>query len=359
MRIRQSLQRVLGRGQEHVPPLARPPREQSLAAKDKTPSATAVAAAAPELSASPPAPQAALPQPDLPCDPGRERRLHANTAAANARLEKLQHTLDSFRQKLDHAEERAREDALALADAREEAAAAQALAVAQTTLAEQWAAKASQADVRATVAGMQHLFVNAALIVRGMVPGLRTRTILSRMLGKNPEKALGPLAIRCGLFDPAWYQSQYPDSQSSGLSPWIDYLKHGAPQGRLPSPQLHTGLYSLLYLPSETKLVNPVLHFFAHMPAVLATKVNPLLYLLVDPVWYLKTHKDVAEFGMDPILHYCLHGSKEGRDPGPFFQTSAYLERHPDCDPHKTLPILHFLAHATDEEKARLQYVSA
>jgi hypothetical protein len=38
---------------------------------------------------------------------------------------------------------------------------------------------------------------------------------------------------------------------------------------------------------------------------------------LVDPAWYLAHNPDVAEAGMDPVLHYLHYGAEEGRAPNP------------------------------------------
>jgi len=36
---------------------------------------------------------------------------------------------------------------------------------------------------------------------------------------------------------------------------------------------------------------------------------------LLDPIWYLQVHADVAQAGMDPARHYIRYGVKEGREP--------------------------------------------
>jgi len=36
---------------------------------------------------------------------------------------------------------------------------------------------------------------------------------------------------------------------------------------------------------------------------------------IVDPDWYMQHHVDVAAAGMDPAVHYLLHGAEEGRHP--------------------------------------------
>ena len=46
--------------------------------------------------------------------------------------------------------------------------------------------------------------------------------------------------------------------------------------------------------------------------------------------WYLQTYPDVAKAKVDPIEHYINHGWKEGRNPGPTFNTVSYLTLNPD-----------------------------
>lgn len=58
-----------------------------------------------------------------------------------------------------------------------------------------------------------------------------------------------------------------------------------------------------------------------------------------DKKWYLKKYPDVAKAKVDPITHYLNDGWKEGRNPGPKFDTESYLKRHPDC---KENPLVHF-----------------
>ena len=49
-----------------------------------------------------------------------------------------------------------------------------------------------------------------------------------------------------------------------------------------------------------------------------------------DRAFYLEQNPDVRADGMDPVLHYVLHGQFEGRDPTPTFSTAGYLARNPD-----------------------------
>jgi O-antigen biosynthesis protein len=61
-----------------------------------------------------------------------------------------------------------------------------------------------------------------------------------------------------------------------------------------------------------------------------------------DEGYYLKRNPDVLAAGMDPSIHYLLHGAAEGRDPGPIFSTSVYLACNPDVA-HSTMnPLVHY-----------------
>lgn len=70
---------------------------------------------------------------------------------------------------------------------------------------------------------------------------------------------------------------------------------------------------------------------------------------LFDRAWYEATYPDVKESRIDPIEHYLQHGSGEGRDPGPGFSTTKYLQRYPDVGAAGTNPLLHFIRHGRGE----------
>ncbi len=50
---------------------------------------------------------------------------------------------------------------------------------------------------------------------------------------------------------------------------------------------------------------------------------------LFDPAWYIASVPEVAESGADPLLHFLLIGGPAGRDPGPWFETAAYVRANP------------------------------
>lgn len=64
---------------------------------------------------------------------------------------------------------------------------------------------------------------------------------------------------------------------------------------------------------------------------------------LFDIDWYLERYPDVRRRRVNPLLHYCRHGWREGRSPSPFFDGPAYLRKHPDVAKAKINPLAHFL----------------
>ena len=61
-----------------------------------------------------------------------------------------------------------------------------------------------------------------------------------------------------------------------------------------------------------------------------------------DAEHYVNENADVRSLGIDPSLHYLLHGAKEGRNPGPMFSTRGYLERFPDVAASGVNPLAHY-----------------
>lgn len=77
-----------------------------------------------------------------------------------------------------------------------------------------------------------------------------------------------------GLFDSAWYLSQYPDVAASNTNPIAHYLEYGAAEGRNPSSTFNSNGYKERY-------------------------------------------PDIAHSGVNPLLHYALYGKAEGRSCSP------------------------------------------
>jgi hypothetical protein len=65
--------------------------------------------------------------------------------------------------------------------------------------------------------------------------------------------------------------------------------------------------------------------------------------LLFDRDWYLENYPDVAQAGIDPLVHFMELGWREGRDPGTEFATSAYLKANADVAASGINPLLHYI----------------
>ncbi|WP_444939903.1 glycoside hydrolase family 99-like domain-containing protein [Microbulbifer sp. ZKSA004] len=67
--------------------------------------------------------------------------------------------------------------------------------------------------------------------------------------------------------------------------------------------------------------INPLVHFYYHG---FREGRNPSY--LFDVSWYLTAYSDVKDAGFNPLVHYILYGEKEGRNPSPFIQIE-YVRR--------------------------------
>ena len=64
---------------------------------------------------------------------------------------------------------------------------------------------------------------------------------------------------------------------------------------------------------------------------------------LFDPVWYLENYPDVRAAGVDPALHFARYGHREGRSPGPNFDSARYRAERPELDATGLSAFQHFI----------------
>ncbi len=64
---------------------------------------------------------------------------------------------------------------------------------------------------------------------------------------------------------------------------------------------------------------------------------------LLDPVWYRQNYEDLRDSPIDVARHYLEYGAREGRNPGPLFDTKSYLARNPDVAASGINPLIHYL----------------
>lgn len=64
---------------------------------------------------------------------------------------------------------------------------------------------------------------------------------------------------------------------------------------------------------------------------------------LFDKNWYIKNYRDLSiAYRIFPAIHYALFGWKEGRNPGPNFNTSIYMEKYNDVKNIGINPLYHY-----------------
>lgn len=71
-----------------------------------------------------------------------------------------------------------------------------------------------------------------------------------------------------------------------------------------------------------------------------------------SPLYYLSMYPDVLDSGIDPLIHYCKYGWKEGRRPAASFDINRYLEKNPNLIKAGINPLVHFIR-SKDRKKIR------
>jgi len=72
--------------------------------------------------------------------------------------------------------------------------------------------------------------------------------------------------------------------------------------------------------------------------------------------WYLHRYPDVKKEKVDPALHYCMFGWREGRQPGPQFDSVAYLQLNSDVKKAGINPLYHFERYGRKENRSLGRY---
>lgn len=81
-----------------------------------------------------------------------------------------------------------------------------------------------------------------------------------KLLSEPRTRANRKIIQASGLFDAAWYATTYPDIGASKMPPIVHYLKHGAAEGRDPSPQFSTRAYLWRHPLIDPNEENPLVH---------------------------------------------------------------------------------------------------
>ena len=161
------------------------------------------------------------------------------------------------------------------------------------------------------------------------------------------------------LFDAKWYLEQNPDVAESNLDPAEHYFHFGALDGRDPGPNFDTAFYIRTYSDVVESENNPLVHYIKYGKEE-GRRINkgspPKEQIdlikqsgLFDEKWYLDQYPDVAQRNFDPVEHYFHFGVRDGRDPGPNFNTTWYVKTYPDVLESGVNPLVHYLTFGEKE----------
>jgi len=139
------------------------------------------------------------------------------------------------------------------------------------------------------------------------------------------------------LFDCRAYLAQNPDVKESGVNPLWHFEVRGADEGRLAqsvkgsvavwaSGGSTVGADGSLESRLERRrvLIGQIQEALAESQLVADLEIELLRESpLMDSEWYLRRYLDVNTTRQDPVQHYVKYGALEGRDPGPFFDSSV------------------------------------
>jgi glycosyltransferase involved in cell wall biosynthesis len=189
------------------------------------------------------------------------------------------------------------------------------------------------------------------------------------------------------LFDRDYYLSANADVQSAGVDPAEHYLMYGWHENRDPSASFSTSHYLEANPDVASAQVNPLIHYIRYgqlegRPLKVEVITDERRHLaipdrrlqleaeatdirnsgLFDEDFYRSMYPDINPAPVDPILHYCEQGWREGRNPSDDFDTAFYLGTYDDIAWTGTNPFWHYvkagafeLRHALPDQTSRLE----
>ncbi|MCS0503139.1 hypothetical protein [Ancylobacter mangrovi] len=178
--------------------------------------------------------------------------------------------------------------------------------------------------------------------------------------GLLTDREADDLAAIADAFDPVYYGAMYREVVGTVLDPLVHFVTLGWKEYRKPNSSFDTRYYLEANPDIAEAGANPFVHYVRHGRAegragsakeqVLldeAAAIRPEF----DIPYYLAANPDVRDAGVDPVLHYILHGWKEERNPTPDFNSAAYLMLNEDVERSGMNPFLHYIRGGRREKR--------
>lgn len=144
------------------------------------------------------------------------------------------------------------------------------------------------------------------------------------------------------LFDANFYVKNQNDLTLSVVEALDHFIQIGASQRRDPHP-----LVDMVHMSAQGDLSlkeNPLLEYLMN-PALRDVSCHPLF----DTKFYLSQNEDIARADINPYLHYCVFGWRDGRQPHSLFASDWYLANNPDVLEAGINPFEHYLRFGAGE----------
>ncbi|SLN69153.1 rhamnosyltransferase WsaF family glycosyltransferase [Roseisalinus antarcticus] len=168
-------------------------------------------------------------------------------------------------------------------------------------------------------------------------------------------------------FDPIFYRAANPDLAGSDGDMFNHFLNTGWREGRDPQAGFSCAHYLKTYPDVAESGVNPLLHYVRwgreEGRFTLSRHDLDTLRPHFDPEFYRASNADVAGSDEDLLVHFLQYGWRDGRDPQAGFSCAFYLERYSDIAESGSNPFLHYVLFgrkegrlATPDEHLRIPF---
>ncbi|GJD60553.1 rhamnosyltransferase WsaF family glycosyltransferase [Methylobacterium frigidaeris] len=149
------------------------------------------------------------------------------------------------------------------------------------------------------------------------------------------ERQIDPVAHFCASgwkkgYDPTrdfsteFYLATNDDVRLSGKNPYYHYISAGLDEGRMPKLPAELASWSTNNWLNSTEVMSYIAPYF-------------------DIDYYKNAYRDMRDNENDCLLHYCIHGWKEGRRPNAWFDTDYYIRIYSGQLHDKINPLLHYV----------------
>jgi len=124
------------------------------------------------------------------------------------------------------------------------------------------------------------------------------------------------------LFSTSYYLTTQPDVHRAGINPLYHYVTTGGAELRQPHPRFDPEYYTKQIADWDGGFCRiPLLHFL-----VTGVKMGLSPARDFDVNYYIQKYPDVRRDGINPFVHFILHGETEGRTPLPARKASTYRD---------------------------------